>query len=321
MDNIYILWEYPLNRKAAFQRLNFSLKTICYFNKNKNIHIFSNSLTDEMIAHINKGENRVRILKWSQDELIAGTPFYEHKEKLNPNVMGWVHYSDIFRLAVIFHWGGTYVDVDNIAINPLPVIKNVLSRTFDPHAFDKIETSLIPGKYREGDNKEKYNHIPFRFRNDPMINFEAKHPFISELIDTGIKRNAPIDISWQELMADIFLEFKKDDKVIIDSALTLAYLPDGRGCYDYSDYDKCKYGGEMCDILFESCPDMDHVGDYKTNKREYAEKVLTEINNRFPYCTFLWSQSHYSFKKGLFGNRKNKLSNWIVKIVSEKTNS
>jgi len=317
-DNIYILWEYPLDRKAAFERLNFSLKTVCYFNKNKNIYLFSNVLTDEMISHINKGENNFHILRWSIDDLMLSTPFKDNYKNYIPDQVGWVSFSDIFRLAVIYRWGGTYVDVDNIAIKKLPDIDNILSRTLDPHSFDKKDTVLIPGKYREGQGKEKYNHIPFRFRNDPMVNFEAEHPFIKELIEMGIKENAPHNSSWQELMGELFLDHKENKKSQINSGLLLAYLPDGRGCYDYSDYDKCKYGGEMCDILFESCPDIQHVGDYKTDKREYAEKVLAEIYNRFPNVAFLWSQTHYKFKKGLFGKRKNKLSNWIVKIISEK---
>ncbi len=317
-DNIYILWEYPLTRKAAFERLNFSLKTLCFFNKNKNIYLFSNALNDDLIAHIDKGENNFHIAKWSIDDLMSATPFKEVYKKLTPEQIGWVNYSDIFRLSVIYRWGGTYVDVDNITLRELPAIENVLSRTLDPHSFETKNAVLIPGEYREGINKDKYKHISFRFRMDPLVNFHAEHPFIIDLIKKGIAQKAPYNISWQELMSSLFLQHKKNNISAINSALLLAYLPDGRGCYDYSDYDKCKFGGEMCDILFESCPDMRHVGEYKTNKREYAEKVLAEIYKRFPYATFFWAQSHYKFKKGLFGQRKNKLSNWIVKIISDK---
>jgi len=265
-----------------------------------------------MLASVPIGLNELYLVDWTPSELKQNTLFEASGMAFDPEGFGWAWFSDRFRLACIWRWGGTYTDTDNICIGRLPGERNLVSRTYDPHSFDIKGETLIPGKYREGTGKERYNHIPFRLRNDPFLNFDPEHPFLRMLVERK-QSNVAHGKSWQALLGELFLEGLELGIHNVRAVLLLAYFPDGRGCYEYSDHDKCKYGGEICDILYRNCPDIKHVGNYQTRRRQYAQNILNDLYRSFPYCCFLWSKGHYGFRKG----RENKISNWLVRLVLE----
>ena|GEM_PF-3201688 len=318
VDNIYLLWEYPLKDREARLRLDCSLRTICFFNAGKRIFVFSNTLEARVIDHIDFNNNDVSIVRWSPASTVRDTPFEDKVSDGDSKDLGWGLFSDFFRLSCVYRWGGTYVDIDNICIREIPAMRNVLSRTYDPHSFEKVDTKLVPGELRDGPNKERYNHIPFRFRMDPLLNFEPRHRFLAELIETGLAEYEPHVRTWQMLAGEVFMRDIEAGRRTVNLALLLVYLPDGRNCYEYSDYDKCLYGGEMCDMLIKNCPGIKHVGKYRTNRREVAEAVLRDVYREFPHACFFWAQTHYHFRPGFLGLVKNKVSNWIVKIILEE---
>lgn len=313
--NVFLLWEYPFWHLEGFIQLTTCLRTLCHFNNDRVINLFSNALPPERLFGVPLGSNSLRIVSWTPDDLVRGTPFDRPGMDFGPDPLGWVHFSDPFRIACLWRWGGTYTDTDNICIAPLPSEKNLLSRTYDPHSFDKKGEVLVPGTLREGPDKARYAHIPFRLRQDPFVNFEPEHRFLARLVESAREHNVPRDKRWQALLTEVFMGEVDRGVEDVHARLLLVYFPDGRGCYDYSDHDKCLHGGEICDILFHNCPGIRHVGRYRTRQRQVAKDVLRDVYDAFPSGCFLWAKGHLHFSRW----RKNKISNWIVRLIMEQT--
>lgn len=340
IKNFHVLWEYELNNKEGIDRLSVCIPSLQYFNPDKIIYIYSTKLTYEFLSKLNIFN--VIIVRWELNEIKKDTPFEEFLINMNVSCIknpiqiskssNWVlqHLADIFRLCVIYKFGGSYSDVDNIFIKKMSDDKNLISRTYDPHSFHQKNYLLIDGALRE-ENKD-YNHIKFRARNDPIFNFEPNDSYILDVINMGLSKYSYDFIdgykvisnrimnnnAWQNIMTNVYLEDLNKNKTRVKFVLLLNYLPDGKGVYRYDDYGKCIHGGEMCDILLKyiSLTDGQNVGNFTTSDKSISENILNDLYDKFPYGCLFWAQDHYHFDN----SKPQKISNWIVNFIKNKIN-
>jgi hypothetical protein len=321
INNVFLYWEGDI-QKNRLEILKMSILSIKHFNPDKIIYIFSNTLTDKML------DNICYIIKYDFDSLIKDTPIQNRpkvqeayrKEINNPRL-----FSDFFRFVVLYKYGGTYTDTDNLCFRPFPKETNIICRTYDPHTafYDKIpDKDCVNGKYKY--NKQ-FTNINFGIRNDCWINMRPKNKFIETLLnhkDLIDKQQRVLYIynnsSWQGLLlkeiAKNTTEISKENKF----GLNLIYLYE-KFIANSSSWDKCNNGGEMCE-LYDKLPNIKKYdwGEYKTDKNT-TFNFLEKIKQKFPTSCFLWLGD----KEGnteLFENKNSlkRMSSWIYLDLKNK---
>lgn len=123
-------------------------------------------------------QSGVRIAYFNHvSDLFRDTPLdtYEPPEQLSKAEL-----SDIVRLALLYTYGGTWVDIDDITIRPFTTQRNVLG-TFVWPAHQSQGTywgstfELAPGRLVTGG---RWAHHRFHIQNDPMVQWDRHHPFL-----------------------------------------------------------------------------------------------------------------------------------------------
>jgi hypothetical protein len=330
INNIFLFWEGDINENRLSILITV-IKSIYYFNTDKVIYLFSNSLKEDKIIDI---LNICKVVRYSYKELIINTPI-ENKENIKNAYEKIQHdgrmFSDFFRFIILYKFGGTYTDTDNICICKLPLEKNIICRTYDPHTafYDKIsDEDCIPGQYK--DNK-KFTDIKFAVRNDCWLNFESNDKLLYIILNSDklIDENNNVlyithtNGSWQGLLLttirDNIEELTKTNKYIL--GLNLLYLYE-KFIASSSVWDKCTNGGELCS-LYNELPNIKDYdwGEYKSDKQT-ALIFLEKCKAYFPTCCFLWMGDKESneelFNKNIF--EKQRLSSWIYKDIEDKVN-
>ena len=331
INNIFLFWEGDINENRLSILITV-IKSIYYFNNDKIIYLFSNSLSEDRIIDI---LNICKLVRYSYEELIINTPI-EHKENIK-NAYEKKQYdgrtfSDFFRFIILYKFGGTYTDTDNICIKKIPIEKNIICRTYDPHTafYDKIsDEDCIPGQYKYN---QKFTDIKFAVRNDCLINFEHNDKLLYLILNSDklIDENNNVlyithsNGSWQGLLLttirDNIKELTKNNNYIL--GLNLLYLYE-KFIASSSVWDKCELGGELCS-LYNELPNIKDYdwGDYKSDK-ETALIFIEKCKTYFPTCCFLWMGDKESneelFNKNIV--EKQRLSTWIYKDIEDKANT
>jgi hypothetical protein len=123
-------------------------------------------------------------------ELFQNTPLenYNYDNKLSKCEL-----SDIIRISLLYKYGGTWLDIDDIVIRKFPNKRNILGSflwknnktqaSYWGSTFNLCDASIISNKYSE---------FGFHIQNDPMINWEKGNKFLYEWM-TLIKNNKSCD--------------------------------------------------------------------------------------------------------------------------------
>jgi hypothetical protein len=335
INNIFLFWEGDINENRL-KILITVIKSIYYFNNDnqKIMYLFSNSLSEDKITSI---LNICKLVRYSYNELIINTPI-EHKENIKnayEKIQGDGRmFSDFFRFMVLYKYGGTYTDTDNICIRKLPTYKNIICRTYDPHTafYDNIkDEDCILGEYKF--NKQ-YTNITFAVRNDCWINFEPNDYLLHLIINSDKLVDAKNNVlyisdasgSWQGLILTIIRDnikqLTENNKYIL--GLNLLYLYE-KFIAVSSSWDRCEHGGELCS-LYNELPNIKDFewGDYKTDKTT-ALLFLEKCKSYFPTASFLWMGdkeiNEELFKEETNEETKKRLSTWIYKDIEKKSNT
>ena len=125
IKNIFLFWEGSIN-KDRLSMLMTVIKSIYYFNNDRKIYLFSNTLSEDRIIDI---LNICKLVRYSYKDLITNTPI-ENKENIK-NAYEKKQYdgrtfSDFFRFIILYKFGGTYTDTDNICIKKIPIEKKII---------------------------------------------------------------------------------------------------------------------------------------------------------------------------------------------------
>jgi hypothetical protein len=319
-DNVFFYWDGPISdtRLKILKDCVYSTRVL---NLSKKIFVISNTLTQQQFD----SKYDICVLKWDAT-YFNGLPIppekYTTYMKAQPRA-----FSDLFRIVLLYNFGGSYIDTDDLAIKPISDTKNIICRSYDPHTcfYNKIkDNECIEGKYRE---IAGYNSIHMFPRNDCWLNWDKHHPFLYGLLmDTEfLEYDNVIHIcgkfSWQSLTL-------KHCKQNIDTigvnwtyGLTLLYLyEDFISCS--SKWDRGKMGGEMIDIWNTIQHDTSQEwGKWRVTKEE-ALKFYTIVCNTYPYVSHLWLHSKDNKKEWLIEELVEgeiySVSTWIYDFIRRK---
>lgn len=292
------------------------------FNPNHVIIIVSNTLQQEQFDD----KFGIKVLPFD-NTWFEGIPMsvekIEQYRKANPR-----DFSDLFRLILLYQFGGTYIDTDDLCIGPIRSPKNTICRSYDPHTsfYNKIEPDgCVPGFTRE---IRGYDEIPMFPRNDCWQNWESKSPFIWDMLNnTKFQQNEGVvwiggDFSWQSITNETCIKWLPTHKEDWNFGLTLLYLFEDFVSAS-SFWDRCMHGGEMCDIWL-NLPNVKEQdwGFYKC-KQEIGLDFYKTIMDKYPYVSHLWLHSKNEKKEWLEeidDNKEYSISTWMLNDVRKKIN-
>lgn len=318
-DNIWFYWDGPISN-SRLKILKDSIYSTRVFNPLHKIHLISNTLTNDSFEE----KYRINVMKWSKD-IFVNTPIsLEKAEKYinsHPREL-----SDLLRIVLIYKYGGTYIDTDDLCIAPISKTKNIICRSYDPHTsfYNKIkDEDCVPGHIREVSG---YDHINMFPRNDCWQNWDANHAFMLDMLeDKKFQSKDDVvyiggDFSWQSICNETCIKRLDSHGVEWNFRLTLVYLFEDFVAWS-SFWDRCHHGGEMCD-LWNSLPDIKKYkwGEYKCNKK-VGEYFYDLILDKFPNASHLWLHSKDQKTEWLNDAEDVKLksvSTWILNKVRKK---
>jgi len=289
LNPIFFYWDGPIHTDRL-QVLKDCIYSTRVFNPNHQIVLISNSLTQNQFD--DKFEIEVR--EWDKS-FFDGLPISE--EKLDKYINGHPRdFCDLFRIVLLYQFGGSYIDTDDVCIKPLSDTPNLICRSYDPHTsfYSKItEEGCVPGWTREIRGYDSINTFP---RNDCWQNFEPKSPFLKDLLwnDNFLLNDDIVSIcgefSWQGLTNDTCIKRIDGFGTEWNYGLTLLYLFEDFVSVS-SAWDRCDLGGEMCD-LWKELPNVNDYdwGFYKCKQRD-ALKFYGKLRLIYPNLSHLWLHS------------------------------
>jgi len=163
----------PVNN-TQFTQIKLWAKSILFFHPNSQIHLY----TKKNIIPINPQiQNLFLIYMDNFQPIFDNTPLQNF---IIPTNISKPELSDIIRIALLFKYGGTWIDIDDIIIRPIPKEKNIIgtflwknnksTATYWGSTFNLANGNLI---------NPKYNNYGFHIQNDPMINWEKNNQFLA----------------------------------------------------------------------------------------------------------------------------------------------
>jgi hypothetical protein len=324
VNTIFFYWDGYLDHFSPRRKiLNDCVYSTRIFNPNHTIIIVSNTLKEE---EFNPKFN-ILVRGWDlslfDDIPIPKSLIEEHYINAHPRER-----SDLIRMVLLYKYGGSYMDTDDIAIKPInQTIGNLVCRNYDPHTAHYSQLTpedCISGIHREIPGYDDINIMP---RNDCWLNFNHHSKFIHSLLFNPkiVESNKAIYIgdntSWQSLT----LEACKSNQIKVDYNLGLTLL------YLYEDFvssssfwDQGHHGGEMCDI-WKKLPNVNNYdwGFYKCDKQT-AMSFYQEIYDKYPYLSHMWLHSKDMKEEWLIDeldeNEKYSVSTWIYDDIKKQIN-
>lgn len=324
VNTIFFYWDGYLDHFSPRRKiLNDCVYSTRIFNPNHTIIIVSNTLKEEEFDP----KFNILVRGWNlslfDDIPIPKSLIEEHYINAHPRER-----SDLIRMILLYKYGGSYMDTDDIAIKPInQTIENLVCRNYDPHTahYSQLTSEdCINGIHREIPGYDDINIMP---RNDCWLNFNHHSKFIHSLLSNPkiVESNKAIYIgdntSWQSLT----LEACKSNQIGVDYNLGLTLL------YLYEDFvsvssfwDQCHHGGEMCDI-WKKLPDVNTYdwGFYKCDKQT-AMLFYQEICDKYPYLSHMWLHSKDMKEEWLIDeldeNKKYSVSTWIYDDIKKQIN-
>jgi len=175
MNNFFGFWD-SNNKVDTIQLTQITLwaKSILYFHPNANLVLYTKkNIIEEKTINI---PNLKIYYEDNFENLLIGTPLETFK--IN-NKLSKPELSDIIRLALLFKYGGTWLDIDDIVVRPFPQTNNILGSflwennkniaTYWGSTFNLVDGCIISDKYKK---------FGFHIQNDPMINWEKGNDFL-----------------------------------------------------------------------------------------------------------------------------------------------
>jgi len=297
INPIFFYWDGYIH-PTRLQVLKDCIYSTRVFNPNHQIVLISNTLTQDLFD--DKFEIEVR--GWDKS-FFDGLPISD--EKLDKYINGHPRdFCDLFRIVLLYQFGGSYIDTDDVCIKPLSDTPNLICRSYDPHTsfYSKItDNQCVPGALREIRGYDNINMFP---RNDCWHNFEPHSPFLKDLLwnDNFLLNDDIVSIcgefSWQGLTNDTCIKRIAGFGKEWNYGLTLLYLFEDFVSVS-SAWDRCVLGGEMCD-LWKQLPNVNDYewGFYKC-KQSHALEFYHKLNQIYPNLSHMWLHSKDEKKEWL----------------------
>ena len=321
VNPIFFYWDGGISPNRM-KILTDSIYSTRVFNPTKQIVLVSNSIEQNQLDD----KFNIKVQKWDKS-FFDGLPISDEK------IEKYIHahprdFSDLFRLILLYQFGGSYIDTDDLCIKPISDTPNLICRSYDPHTsfYNKItDEQCVPGKLREIRGYDNINMFP---RNDCWQNWKPKSEFIKDLLwNDKFQNNEEIvwiggEWSWQSITNETCIKRIDEHGMSWNYGLTLLYLFEDFVSVS-SVWDKCINGGEMCDI-WKDLPALNEYqwGFYKC-KKEDAVDFYTKVWNQYPHLSHLWL--HSKDDKGewfeeLDDDGKYSVSTWMYELIKTKIN-
>ncbi len=203
VNNAFFFWAGDPAGKIA--QINTAIHNFHRHNPDKTLYLFSNDLSLEILHKEVVRTCPLTIVKWTPKLLVQDTPFEDRAHELDPDfIMGrhagdsqvWIVFSDFFRYLVLWRWGGTYMDLDDVSIRPLPNAMNLVPSSI-PQASMREEGFGVLARDRSA-RAERY----LRLGSDPLIRFQPNHSFLRCCFELALIR--PPGISGSRVMTEVY---------------------------------------------------------------------------------------------------------------------
>lgn len=350
--NIFFFWETlgpfkNLEENGRAELMRVSVWTTWKHNPGSKVYMFSNTLE---AAHLQHKDMDITIVRYDWRELVKETPVARNAlavrvyAKAEPRI-----FSDIMSLVLLYKFGGTYFDTDDVCYQPLPLSRNVIPRTYDladihycgfaPPESDKdtLKSFCMEGKHRETGS---HPDIPFFVRIDGWVNWHPRHSFLGELLKGQLLNG---DGSVMGFGADKYCQ--APPKLVLETAkknldkvlegcmfgLSLLYLYD---VFLSSDPGVMEQEGELIDMYARLFPDEPLTVAYFKGEevegakwglgaqytREEAERFLEEAKRTFPCASFVWMcDKDENRELSDDSSETARMITWIYRISKETT--
>jgi hypothetical protein len=290
ISNIIFYWDGGMSKERK-KILDDALYSARLHNPTRPIYLVSNTVTKDQLDPA----YNIFIDKWDESiyEPLESLPNINQIKQIYKNVHARER-SDLFRLLLLYKYGGTYVDTDDISIRPLPEYTRLINSfcsSYDPHTCHYSSVGpedCVPGDYRE---LKGYEHINMFPRNDCWVNFEPKHFMIKQILfdKRFTERNTGVHISdefsWQRLTLEIIKNNIDEIGLEFNFTLNLLYLYESHVAF-CSHWDMCLNGGPVCDV-WPIDRSHENWGNYRTNETE-ALDVFRKMLDVYEFAPFLW---------------------------------
>jgi hypothetical protein len=319
INPIFFYWDGHIH-PTRMKILTDSIYSTRVFNPNREIVLITNTIEQHQLDD----KFNIKVRKWDKS-FFEGLPIPEDKiekyMRANPR-----DFSDLFRLILLYQFGGSYVDTDDLGIKKMSDTPNLICRSYDPHTsfYNKIgDNQCVPGALREIRGYDNINMFP---RNDCWHNWKPKSEFITDLLwNPKFLGNEEIvwiggDFSWQSITNETCIKRVSEHGKSWNYGLTLLYLfEDFVSASSY--WDRCMHGGEMCD-LWKDLPALNEYewGFYKC-KKEDAMEFYKKVSEQYPYLSHMWLHSKdqkEEWFEELDENGLYSVSTWIYDSVKKK---
>ena len=317
---IWFYWDGPIS-ESRLQILKDAIYSTRVFNPNHWICLVSNTLKSSDFDP----KYYINVNTWNET-IFQGLPLTPERIQKYINAHPR-ELSDLMRLVLLYQWGGSYIDTDDLAIKGISETPNLICRSYDPHTsfYNKVkDEDCVPGKIKEIEGFEGINTFP---RNDCWHNWGPKSDFIKQLLwnDKFVNADNVVyigdDWSWQSLTNETIIKNLDSWKTEWNYGLTLLYLyEDFVSACSY--WDRCHYGGEMCEI-WGALPNVKDYewGFYKTD-RETARAFYKIVTQKYPNLSHMWLHSKDMKAEWLLEelnpDEKYSVSTWIYDEIKQQ---
>ena len=153
-------------------RLKLTLKQLCVMesaakhNPNTTIYLLvvSPILQDDQLQTFQSEYKNIQVKHIHIPSLIHGTPIESlwNRNVIQKSKFLTVHLSDVLRIVILFHFGGTYLDLDALILKPLPEVPSFIGR----------------------------EHLTYETLANGVLRFKKNHPIMEKLL---INMNSSFD--------------------------------------------------------------------------------------------------------------------------------
>jgi hypothetical protein len=265
--NIYFLWVGKYPSSNILTQIRSAINSVKRYNPQHKVYLFSNVISHYDVNCTVVPVNCRQLYKNTPMEQSNVYPIHEHYKGNVPPV----YWSDLFRYILLWKYGGTYIDSDDICIRPLPTENNIIAASCIESDNETIEYN--------GGISNKYVSLKHNWRtgNDPLVNFVPKHPLFHSLL-TEINNSKIHYSKWGQILPTQILKknidnYKEVYKITVYPWHDLLYHP--------------KHDGHA------SCDQRYKGNKIKWNDKpsEYNIKLLTENYKFFIVKNHNWNQS------------------------------
>lgn len=293
VDNLFFFWAG--NPSGRTDQMSAAIHSTCALNPGARAYLFTNDLSERELHPQVSRTCPLSIIRWTPEELTEDTPFRQRARELYPESIRkrhgregniWMMFSDLFRYLVLWRWGGTYLDLDDIAVRPMTRTVNVVPSSI-PQAQEGEPGygSLVRDRSTP---EERY----LRLGNDPLIRMEPGHPFLEKCLERALF--LPPGLTGSRAMTDVYDAWDGTLSVLVRPCIDVLLHP-GHGLPGYVSR-QCGWNGNWW---------WEELGQDELQERYTRLRRLG---------TFAFVKNH-GWKHSPPGDRRRALCEWIYRAA------